>query len=89
MTDATTTGSLLARITLAIAEAAYPDVHPDFTDAGWDRMARAALKAMSVPTDRMLSAGFDAHVKSGRLSSQAAPNLVYRAMIAAEETPCA
>lgn len=32
-------------VELAIAQAAYPDVHPDFTDAGWDRMAAAVLDA--------------------------------------------
>jgi hypothetical protein len=34
---------LVQRVEEAIASAAYPDAHPDFTDAGWRRMAEAAI----------------------------------------------
>lgn len=42
----------------AIAQAAYPDVHPDFTDACWRRMARAAIEAMgNYPVDTTSTIG--------------------------------
>lgn len=38
---------MIASVELAISQAAYPDVHPDFTDAAWRRMAVAAIQEVA------------------------------------------
>lgn len=42
----------LENIRNAIMEACYPDVRSDFTDAAWDRMAIAALRAIEASSLR-------------------------------------
>lgn len=63
---------LTRRVELAIAAAAYPEVHPDFTDAGWKRMAEAAVTAICA--QQMIEAlrlvNEDATHRAGRITSE-------------------
>jgi|HubBroStandDraft_6_1064221.scaffolds.fasta_scaffold474838_3 hypothetical protein len=75
--------SKLEEVELAISKAAYPDVHPDFTDAGWKRMARAAIEAMQNPTKQMVDAAMQKRDSLGLLVTQARPEKEYNVMIEA------
>jgi hypothetical protein len=68
---------------LAISQAAYPDVHADFTDAGWERMARAAIKVLSHPDQKMIDAALKVRDELGLLKTQGRPERELFAMLAA------
>lgn len=74
--------NLIDRIERAISIAAYPDVHPDFTDAGWKRMAKAVLDELSAgPTQDMIDAALCERKRLGLLESQGRPAAEFKAMI--------
>jgi hypothetical protein len=75
--------SKLEEVEIAISQAAYPDVHPDFTDAGWKRMAHAAIEAMRHPTKEMLVAAIQKRDSLGLLVTQGRSEKEYNAMIEA------
>jgi hypothetical protein len=74
---------LVERIELAMSRAAYPDVHPDFTDASWRRMADAVLSdLLNGPTQSMVDAAYAERDRIGLAQSQGRPAAEFKAMIA-------
>ena len=74
---------MIERLEKAIAQAAYPDVHPDFTDAAWRRMAEAVLnELLAGPTQSMIEAALVRRKRMGLLESQTCPYAEFEAMIA-------
>lgn len=71
----------LKQIEKAIAQAAYPDVHPDFTDAGWRRMAIAAVETLMHPNQEMTEAAINQRERLGVQVSQARPVAEFKAML--------